>query len=181
VEVCASVKAVKYIHKYIYKGPDRATLEIQNVNEIKEYVDSRYIGPVEACWHILEFPRHLEFPAVYRLPVHLKDQQTLYYDPEDDILEVANRPSSTKTQLTEWFNANKDPICIAADANDLTYQDFPQKFVWLTVLFGQLVARGKIVKKSCKCYFDHISSTTTRNSKESTPIDSEYHREHDFG
>ena len=26
LEVCRSIKAVKYIHKYIYKGPDRATV-----------------------------------------------------------------------------------------------------------------------------------------------------------
>ena len=28
VEVCATVKAVKYIHKYIYKGADRTTVQI---------------------------------------------------------------------------------------------------------------------------------------------------------
>src|SRR5271154_5820754 len=28
VEICASVEAVKYIHKYIYKGHDRTTIEI---------------------------------------------------------------------------------------------------------------------------------------------------------
>ena len=92
VEVCASIKAIKYIHKYIYKGPDHATLEISggNIDEIKQYVDSRYIGPIEACWHILEFPRHLELPTVYRLPDHIKNEQTVYFDPEDDVLEVAN-------------------------------------------------------------------------------------------
>jgi hypothetical protein len=92
VEVCASVKAIKYIHKYIYKGPDHATLEVTggNVDEIKEYIDSRYIGPMEACWHILEFSHHLELPVVYCLPVHIKNEQTVYFDPEDDILEVAN-------------------------------------------------------------------------------------------
>jgi len=26
VEVCASIQAIKYIYKYIYKGSDRATL-----------------------------------------------------------------------------------------------------------------------------------------------------------
>lgn len=30
VEVCASLMAVKYIHKYIYKGDDRTTLQLQN-------------------------------------------------------------------------------------------------------------------------------------------------------
>jgi hypothetical protein len=45
LEVCASIKSVKYIHKYIYKGPDRATLEMQGaVDEIKTYLDSRYIS-----------------------------------------------------------------------------------------------------------------------------------------
>jgi hypothetical protein len=131
VEVCASVKAVKYIHKYIYKGPDCATLEVGNVDELKQYVDARYIGPVEACWHILEFPRHLEIPAVYRLPVHLKNEQTVYFDPEDDIQEVANRPLSTKTQLTEWFVANQDPACMAVGARNYTYQEFPQYMVWV--------------------------------------------------
>jgi hypothetical protein len=131
VEVCASIKAIKYIHKYIYKGPDRATLEISggNIDEIKQYVDSRYIGPIEACWHILEFPRHLELPTVYRLPVHIKNEQTVYFDPEDDVLEVANRPSSTKTQLTEWFTANQD---LAIGAQNYTYQEFPQYMVWVS-------------------------------------------------
>src|SRR5882762_5330383 len=32
VEVCASIKAVKYIHKYIYKGPDMATVRVGQTN-----------------------------------------------------------------------------------------------------------------------------------------------------
>ncbi len=42
VEVCVSVKAIKYIHKYIYKGNDRTTLEVQDHDEIKEFLDARY-------------------------------------------------------------------------------------------------------------------------------------------
>ena len=40
VEVCASVQAVKYIHKYIYKGGDRATLRVDQVDndEISQYL-----------------------------------------------------------------------------------------------------------------------------------------------
>ena len=29
VEVCATVRSVKYLHKYMYKGPDRAAVELQ--------------------------------------------------------------------------------------------------------------------------------------------------------
>ena len=39
VEVCASVHAIKYIHKYIYKGSDQATLHVDSENdEIKQYL-----------------------------------------------------------------------------------------------------------------------------------------------
>jgi hypothetical protein len=40
VEVCISVKAIKYIHKYIYKGHDRTTLEFSGDDEIKQYLDA---------------------------------------------------------------------------------------------------------------------------------------------
>ena len=48
VEVCASVRAVKYIHKYIYKGNDRTTVELGQNDEISQYLQGRYIGPSEA-------------------------------------------------------------------------------------------------------------------------------------
>ena len=46
VEFCASVKAVKYLFKYVLKGHDEATLSVrtrETVNEIKEYVHGRYV------------------------------------------------------------------------------------------------------------------------------------------
>ncbi|KNZ74844.1 hypothetical protein J132_06066 [Termitomyces sp. J132] len=67
VEVCASVEAIKYIHKYIYKGHDRTTLEIagEQRDEIKEHLDARYISAAESCWYIFEFNIHGEHPPVY--------------------------------------------------------------------------------------------------------------------
>ncbi|KNZ78075.1 hypothetical protein J132_02265 [Termitomyces sp. J132] len=67
VEVCASVEAIKYIHKYIYKGHDRTTLEIagEQRDKIKEHLDARYISAAESCWHIFEFNMHGEHPPVY--------------------------------------------------------------------------------------------------------------------
>ena len=51
VEVCASVKAIKNIHKYIYKGSDRTILQLQAAeggDEIKKFLQGRYIGSCEA-------------------------------------------------------------------------------------------------------------------------------------
>ena len=108
VEICAAVEAVKYIHKYIYKGHDRTTLEVsdQQRDEIKEYLDAQYISAAESCWHIFEFSMHSESPSVYRLPVHLENQQLIYYNADDDIDGVLGRETLRKTPLTAWFEAN---------------------------------------------------------------------------
>ena len=130
VEICAAVEAVKYIHKYIYKGHDRTTLEIsgdQQRDEIKEYLDARYISAAESCWHIFEFSMHSESPSVYRLPVHLEDQQLVYYNADDDVDEVLGRGALKKTPLTEWFKANET----YPDARNTAYQDFPKKWVYV--------------------------------------------------
>ena len=130
VEVCAFVKSVKYIHKYIYKGPDHATLETQGHDEIKSYLYSRYILSIEAVWHLLEFSMHLEYPSVYRLPVHLENEQNVLYGVDDVPQEVLERAATKDTQLLGWFKANGDAVCIAAGAHDCLYQDFPKMFVW---------------------------------------------------
>src|SRR6202050_1087681 len=56
VEICASVKAIKYIHKYIYKGHDCETVVVvQDIDEILDHIGAHYVGPTEACWHVMEY------------------------------------------------------------------------------------------------------------------------------
>ena len=51
VEVPAGLGTVKYLSKYIYESPDRATMEISNriQDEIQAHLDGLFIGPTEAC------------------------------------------------------------------------------------------------------------------------------------
>jgi len=51
VEISTGLETVKYLSKYIYKGPDRATMEISGgmQDEIKAHLDGCFIGPTEAC------------------------------------------------------------------------------------------------------------------------------------
>jgi len=55
VEIAGSIKAVKYIYKYVFKGGDRATATIHSkeatnkiIDKIKEYVNARWLGPPKA-------------------------------------------------------------------------------------------------------------------------------------
>jgi hypothetical protein len=128
VEVCISVKAIKYIHKYIYKGHDRTTLEFTGEDEIKQYLDARYVSACECCWRLFEFNLHCEEPNVIRLPVHLEDQHMVCYNPDDDPEEVLNREETKDTCLTAYFAANEEYPDLAPL---YVYQEFPQHFVWL--------------------------------------------------
>ena len=41
VELCSSLKAMKYLYKYFYKGPDKAMTEVSintdTINEVRQY------------------------------------------------------------------------------------------------------------------------------------------------
>jgi len=108
VEISARLGTVKYLSKYIYKGPDRATMEISGgmQDEIKAHLDGCFIGPIEACWKIFEFNMHRESPAVQRLPIHLPNEHYVNFHTHQTINEVLSRQNVKKTQLTAWFDYN---------------------------------------------------------------------------
>ena len=85
MEIYVSIKAVKYIHRYAYKGHDRATLEMTAVDKVKHYLDARYISSVDAAWYIPEFGMNLEWPSVYWLSVYLLNHQMVVYDPVNNV------------------------------------------------------------------------------------------------
>lgn len=127
VEICSSVKAVKYIYKYVYKGGDRAMLEQEENDEVKKYIDSRYISAHEAAWRIFSFKMHGEVPPVMRLAIHLENQQTILFDPHNETIDdVQSRAARKETTLTAFFKYNQQH----ADGRDILYQDFPQKYVY---------------------------------------------------
>ena len=139
VEVCATVKAYKYIFKYIHKGPDKTTVQIENaksvvvknIDEIKNYVDCRYIGASEACWRLFEFNIHKKYPSVERLPVLL---------PTDEIrVNFLGKGSKdwTKEEIEAKLEANKInkvtaffKLCHDNPELNITYPQVPEQFTW---------------------------------------------------
>ncbi|KAL7599407.1 uncharacterized protein LOC111906369 [Lactuca sativa] len=117
VEWCNQGSSIKYLFKYITKGPDRATVTfVQNnsgsnkddiVDEIKEYYDCRYLSACEASWRIYGYDVHYRNPSVMRLPFHLPNQQQVVYGADDDIDNVLNQPSVASSMFTCWMERNK--------------------------------------------------------------------------
>ncbi|XP_076907332.1 uncharacterized protein LOC143563739 [Bidens hawaiensis] len=136
VEWCNQAASIKYLFKYINKGPDRATVAVVDADnqddqdkardEIREYYDCRYLSACEAAWRIFAFEVHYNSPSVIRLPFHLPGQQQVTYGPDDDIDDVLNKPLVSSSMFSAWMLCNQ----INDEARNLTYVEFPTKFVW---------------------------------------------------
>ena len=139
VEWCNRSRAIKYLFKYLNKGPDRATIVIQDnvtlqagketivaVDEIKNYLDCRFLGPCEAVWRINRFDINHCYPSVMKLIFHLPEQQTITLRDSQNLPELLGRESIKYTMFTDWFELNKrDP-----NARGLTYAQIPTRYVW---------------------------------------------------
>ena len=131
VEICSSVKSIKYVCKYITKGSDLAIFSLQDdkrpdpFDEISTYEIGRYISSGEAVWRILGFPVHERSPSVEHLSVHLENGQRVYFNPNDQNLgERLDAPP--QTTLTAFFK-----LCSKDDfASTLFYAEVPQHYTW---------------------------------------------------
>jgi ATP-dependent DNA helicase PIF1 len=134
VEHCASVKSVKYIYKYVYKGHDCTNLEFKlkdnEINEIrhdeiKQFLNARYVSAPEAMWRILEYPLHDSSHTVCRLAVHLENRQSVSFElgKEEDAIQKA---ALKDTQLTAWFKLNQTDF----SSKHLLYHQIPNYFTF---------------------------------------------------
>ncbi|XP_024964297.1 uncharacterized protein LOC112504578 [Cynara cardunculus var. scolymus] len=136
VEWCNQASSIKYMFKYINKGPDRAIVAIVEnnndvvtvnvVDEIKQYYDCRYLFSCEASCRIFGYDVHYRTPSVLRLPFHLPGQQQVVFGAKDNIHNVLNRPSVASSMFLAWMHCNQ----IYQEAQELTYVEFPIKYVW---------------------------------------------------
>lgn len=130
VECSVSFASLKYINKYIHKGHDRGTLQVSQGDEIKRYIDARYVSAPEGVWRILHFDLHEQKPTVVRLQVHLPGGHLVRFNPAEDAETVRLRAANERTMLTAFFAANAANDAFGLIARRYTYQEFPQHFTW---------------------------------------------------
>ena len=120
-EFVGSFHTVKYVYKYVHKGVDVSTVEIESndQDEITRFVNARTIDPHDAVWRIFGYKVQDRFPAVYQLAIHLEGQQNVVFREGEEIAAVENKKETT---LTAFFKFNQDE----PEARTITYQDFPK-------------------------------------------------------
>jgi hypothetical protein len=57
VEISSLISSVKYLYKYVYKGHDRAIIVLENCDEMKQYLDARYVSAFECSMKTSGLPR----------------------------------------------------------------------------------------------------------------------------
>ncbi|KAH1210736.1 ATP-dependent DNA helicase PIF6 [Glycine max] len=119
--------SIKYLFKYINKGYDRITVVLihddndpirygsTHNDEIKEYLDCRYICPCESIWRIFGFSLH-----------DRKHANSVVYEDNDYIDDVLSKPSITDSKFILWMNTNQNSV----EGRSLTYAKFVSKFVY---------------------------------------------------
>uniref|UniRef100_A0ACD5ZBE1 Uncharacterized protein n=1 Tax=Avena sativa TaxID=4498 RepID=A0ACD5ZBE1_AVESA len=141
VEWCNKAIVMKYLFKYVTKGPDSSKVYLERVkgkgialgtdgrplvNEVNEYVEARYICEYDALWRVFGFTIHGKTPSVERLPVHLPGMNTVRFSDDTDLTRIVDSDFLRRTKLTEWFVANS----LFPDARSLTYCDFATEWTW---------------------------------------------------
>ncbi|XP_074293093.1 uncharacterized protein LOC141620007 [Silene latifolia] len=85
VEICSTIKAVKYMYKYVYKGHDRVSFAVtdprerSSFDEITAYQSARWISPPESAWRIFGFQMNEIHPNVVPLQTLLYNQLPEFY------------------------------------------------------------------------------------------------------
>ena len=131
VEKLCSLKSLRYIFKYNFKGRDMATFrrfwansgEQDPIDEIPNWVKDRYLSACEAVWDIFEFTRHGNIPPIVQLDLYLSEGKRLVINSE---LELKTIDRSCSTMLTVNFKLNlEDEV-----AKQFKYCEFPAFFIY---------------------------------------------------
>ncbi|KAK8811535.1 hypothetical protein WA158_003269 [Blastocystis sp. Blastoise] len=140
VEAVYSLHTVKYLYKYTTKGHDSMRAELSassnetNNNEVKQYLDARYISSTEAVWRILGFPIVQSNIAVQILLIHDENDKNIVYT--DGSEEQAEEIQGNKLSMLEaYFKANDDLnnhlyVPTLEEPDFMTYDMFPQYYTW---------------------------------------------------
>ena len=88
--------------------------------EIRNYIETRYISPVDVCYRILSKPLQCKSRSITRLLVHLPKQKSIVIKDLNDDVVVAAALNRTSTLLA-YFELNKNDHA----ARQFTYTQIP--------------------------------------------------------
>ncbi|CAH0563117.1 unnamed protein product [Brassicogethes aeneus] len=146
---------------------------IVNWDEIRQFIDCRYISAMEACWRLFEFKLGDRTHAVMALPVHMPDYHPINFDEFDNvdkIIEALDKP----TKLTAYYILNSNHM----EARQYRFYEILEHFTWetrqhiwrprvqVTKMFGCMVEVSPLDLEKCclRLLLSHVSGATSFES-----------------
>ncbi|XP_057456402.1 uncharacterized protein LOC130747469 [Lotus japonicus] len=136
IEYCNKSNCIKYLFKYINKGVDRVTVSmssgvpaangLEQVDEIQQYYDCRYLSPCESIWRLFKYDIHHKWPPVKKLRFHLPRKQTVIFKDHEAIEDLFKRNVKKKTMFLAWMESNVK----YENGRGLKYIEYPSEFIY---------------------------------------------------
>ena len=108
-----STPPVSYTHLDVYKRQryDSASVELGlernepgqeiQIDEVKNFLNGRYVGSTQAVWRIYELPMHFQSHVIVRLDIHLLRRQNVYFREGQERQAIEN---ARQTKLLAFYN-----------------------------------------------------------------------------
>ncbi|CAG8749522.1 13139_t:CDS:2, partial [Cetraspora pellucida] len=103
-------------------------------DEIKQYLDARYISAPEAAWRLFGMRLYEEVRNIVRLALHIPGMHQVVFDPEDEAAEILSCAYHKKTTLTEFFETCASSFDHLRVVNDIQYSTFKSACIALGLL-----------------------------------------------
>ncbi|XP_057740018.1 uncharacterized protein LOC130957156 [Arachis stenosperma] len=130
VEICSSIKSIKYLYKYCYKVQTglqwkfTMVLMLTRSNSLLMQNGSllqRHVG------EYLNLTFYRMYPSVERLQIHLPNQHQVSFYDHQIIPEILNDDYFSRTILTEFFALNREED---QQSRHLLYRKIPEYYTW---------------------------------------------------
>ncbi|XP_058796151.1 uncharacterized protein LOC131667014 [Phymastichus coffea] len=156
VEIVSSITSVIYLYKYVYKGHDAATVVIEQTengttidhDECHNFIETRYVGPVEACYRIFSKKLQDKSHVVTRLSVHLPNEQAVIIAQDENETSLLATLNNSSSMLLDYFKLN----ATNETARQYYYTEIPKHFTYKKIkVDGQMVSSWATRKKHLNC------------------------------
>ncbi|KMQ85683.1 hypothetical protein RF55_15614 [Lasius niger] len=100
LEICSSVKSVKYLYKEFdwasTKMQSRDSTRLIKIDEVNSFLDAKYVRAPKAMWRLNGYDLFMKSHTVIRLAIHLPNRHMVYF-------RAGNKEQAVQKEFTRYY------------------------------------------------------------------------------